>query len=312
MKYLALSGGVGGAKLAYGLAQILKPDELLIIANTGDDFTHLGLHVAPDLDSVMYALGELNNTETGWGRMGETWQFIKAMEQLGGETWFKLGDLDLATHIVRTQHLSKGLSLSETTTHLCQHLGIEIPLQPMTDDPVSTVIHTVSQGALAFQHYFVREQCEPAVTGFQFDGIELAKPLPAMMDALNDPALEGIIICPSNPFVSVDPILRLPGVKAALQNTNAPVIAVSPIVGGQALKGPAAKMMEELKLDVTPVTVAKHYQDILDGFVLDTQDEALQGEIVAICPNILVTDTIMVNAEVKIRLAQEILAHFST
>ena len=300
---LALTGGVGGAKLAVGLAANLGAEELSVVANTGDDFEHLGLHIAPDLDSVMYALAGLNDSDRGWGVKGESWQAMSALEQLQGETWFRLGDKDLATHLQRSQLLRDGLSLSEATAKLCEALGIPHPLIPMSDQPVRTQILT-EQGELAFQHYFVREQCEPSVLGFRFEGIEQAKPSAKLMASLQNPELSVIIICPSNPFVSVDPILKLPGVLSALQKSSAPIIAVSPIVGGLAIKGPAGKMMKELNMPTSAAAVAAYYGDLLDGFVLDNTDSEQCDRISVPC---LVTDTIMTDNSKKSQLAQDCL-----
>ncbi len=301
--YLALSGGVGGAKLALGLAEILPPAQLTIVANIGDDFEHLGLHISPDLDSNMYALAGLNNEELGWGRQGETWQFMAALRELGGEDWFNLGDQDLATHTERTRRLRAGESLSETTAALSQALGTKHALVPASDDAVRTIVETAN-GPLAFQHYFVREQCLPAVTGFHFDGIADARLSPAFDAALSDLHLAAIIICPSNPFVSVDPILKIADLRERLRSNRAPVIAVSPIVGGQALKGPAAKMMTELHIPTTPLAVAQHYGNLLDGFVLDEQDAEMADSFGKL--PILVTQTVMRTLGDKKKLAQSV------
>jgi LPPG:FO 2-phospho-L-lactate transferase len=305
---LALSGGVGGAKLALGLSRVVVGDRLTVIANTGDDFEHLGFYVAPDLDTVMYNLAGLANPTTGWGRENETWSFLETLAGLGGETWFRLGDRDLAVHVERTRRLARGETLSQVTAALCERLGIVPRVAPMTDDPVRTMIGTPG-GELAFQHYFVRDRCEPRVSGFRFAGIDTARPSPAFAGVLADPGLEAIVICPSNPFVSIDPILALPGVEAALRDAAAPVIAVSPIIVGAALKGPAAKMMRELRIPVTAVEVARHYtrRDLLDGFVLDRQDEAIAAEVEALGIAVLVSDTVMVSLDDRERLAREVL-----
>ncbi len=306
---VALSGGVGGAKLALGLSRCLADDDLLIVANTGDDFEHLGLHVSPDLDTVMYTLAGLSNLETGWGLAGESWGFLEALEALGGETWFRLGDRDLATHVERSRRLRQGESLSEVTRTLCSSLGIEARIVPMTDDRVSTVVHS-DAGDLDFQHYFVREGCRPAVSGFHFAGIEDAAAAPEFQAAITADELCCVIVCPSNPFVSVDPILLLPGVAGALLAGSAPIVAVSPIVGGEAIKGPAAKMMRELDLPVSAVEVARHYRrrDLLHGFVLDEVDAKLAPEIEDLGLGVLVTDTVMNSLDDRVRLAQETLA----
>ncbi|MFT5033797.1 MAG: LPPG:FO 2-phospho-L-lactate transferase [Bermanella sp.] len=277
-KVIALTGGVGGAKLARGLVEVLSPDQLLIVANTGDDFEHLGLSISPDLDSVMYALADKNDAERGWGLAGESWQAMSALKQLGGEDWFSLGDKDLATHLWRSQLLRDGHSLTSASRLLCEALGVRHHLIPMSDDPVRTMVST-DRGELGFQSYFVREQCEPKVSGFRFDGIEAARPAPELLDWLADDKLAAIIICPSNPFVSVDPILQLKGVREAILTSCAPVVAVSPIVGGMAVKGPAAKMMEELSMPVSAAALASWYDNLLSGFVMDVVDQDLASSL---------------------------------
>jgi LPPG:FO 2-phospho-L-lactate transferase len=299
-KVLAITGGVGGAKLALGLSKVLAPEDVLFAVNTGDDFTHFGLHISPDIDSLTYALAEQNNQELGWGRTGETWQFIETMGSLGGEDWFRLGDKDLALHMRRTDLLGQGATLTEATATITKAMGIAHSIAPMTNDPVGTIVHT-KQGPLAFQHYFVRERCAPAVTGFSFDGIATASLNPLIEACLAD--CDGVIICPSNPFVSVDPLLALPGMREAL--ARLPVIAVSPIVGGIAIKGPAAKMMAELNVPATAPAVAEHYEGVLNGFVLDATD-AEQADDIGV--STLVTQTIMDSLERRVVLAEECLA----
>ncbi len=309
---VALSGGVGGAKLALGLAHCLEPDRLTVVANTGDDFEHLGLQICPDLDTVMYTLADLANKEVGWGLAGETWNFLASLGQLGGPDWFRLGDRDLATHLMRTEALASGRSLSEVTGDLCAALGIRHTLVPMTDSPVRTIVELKDGGELAFQHYFVRDRCEPVVSGFHFSGIERALPAPRFGEALTRDDLGAVIICPSNPFVSVDPVLAVPGVSAALAKSPAPVIAVSPIVGGMAIKGPAAKMMGELGMPQDVVSVAKHYVGRIDGLVIDERDVALQGEIEALGMPTVVTNTVMVTLEDRRQLALDMLQFASS
>ncbi len=289
MAYLALTGGIGGAKLALGLTRVLGPGKVAFVVNTGDDFEHLGLHIAPDLDTLTYTLAGKSNTETGWGRSDESWHFMASMEELGGETWFRLGDRDLGLHIERTRRLAAGATLTEVTAGVCAALGIEHAILPMSEQPVRTVVQTKS-GQLPFQHYFVRDRCLPEVTGFHFEGAEAAAPNPAILDALRD--CRGIIICPSNPFVSIDPILAIPGLRAALMACPAPVVAVSPIVGGRAIKGPTAKMMRELNVPCTARQVALHYGDLLDGYLLDEQDAAQHGKLglpTAVAQSVMVT-----------------------
>ncbi|MGO9932927.1 MAG: 2-phospho-L-lactate transferase [Steroidobacteraceae bacterium] len=276
---IALCGGVGGAKLAHGLSLALEPQDLSIIVNTGDDFEHLGLKVSPDLDSVIYALAGLSDPIRGWGRSNETWTFMAALKGLGGENWFQLGDADLAMHVERSWRLAEGATLSDVTARVCRALGIAVRVLPMSDDPVRTRVLS-SEGWLDFQEYFVHRQCRPAAREFVFAGAAEALAQPDALAALGRRDLRAIIICPSNPFVSVEPILAVPGVRAAIQHSPAPVVAVTPIIGGKAVKGPAAKMMAELGLEVSAAAVARRYADLIDGFVIDETDpppESLPG-----------------------------------
>jgi LPPG:FO 2-phospho-L-lactate transferase len=275
---LALSGGIGGAKLAVGLYRVLPPRRLTVIANTGDDFEHLGLLVSPDLDTLLYTLAGIDNPATGWGRRDETWTFMKALESLGGETWFKLGDGDLAMHVERTRRSRGGETLSDITDDIRRRLGIAAGLLPMSDDPVRTRLLT-GAGWLDFQDYFVRLKCAPEVREIAFAGASAALPHPAFLAALGDENLRAVVICPSNPFISIDPILALPGVREALCLCRAPVVAVSPIIGGRAVKGPTAKIMSELGLPVDTAAVARHYRDFLDCYVADVADAAQTGDL---------------------------------
>lgn len=303
MKVVALAGGVGGAKLAHGLAQILAPEDLTVIVNTGDDFGHLGLAISPDLDTVMYTLAGLANPETGWGRVDETWNFLGALQRLEGETWFRLGDRDLATHIERSRRLWAGQRLTEVTAALCTSLGVRARLLPMTDHVVRTIVQT-DEGDLEFQRYFVQRRCEPRITGFRIAGLNGALPTQAVESALTEADL--IVFCPSNPFVSLDPILGLRGVRERILQRGA--IAVSPIVGGQALKGPAAKMFTELGFEPSPLAVAQHYAGLLHSFVLDTVDAPLALALNASGLRVLTTNTVMKNEADRRQLATEILA----
>lgn len=308
-KVLALTGGVGGAKLALGLTKILDGASLTLVANTGDDFEHLGLCISPDLDTVMYTLSGRAHPQTGWGRHPESWHFLSALEELGGETWFRLGDRDLATHVVRTRALSRGETLSQVTRDLCRRLGVAHPLFPMSDDPVRTVVLT-PEGPLTFQDYFVRRGCRPRVEGFRFQGVEAARPSPGFQAILDDPDLDVVILCPSNPFISLDPILALPGVRRALEASPARVVAVSPLVGGKALKGPTAKMFMELGLPSSPLAVARHYLapgPLLDAFLIDPADACEKPGIEAlglVCP---VVPAVMETLEDKVSLARQAL-----
>jgi len=278
MSVLALSGGIGGAKLALGLYRMLPHGALTVIANTGDDFEHLGFSISPDIDTLLYTLAGLDNPDLGWGRRDETWTFMAALGSLGGDTWFNLGDGDLATHVERTRRLAAGESLSQITDDFRRRLGISARLLPMTDDPVRTRLLTPA-GWLDFQDYFVRQRCAPVVREIAFAGADEAQPQPAFLAALADEDLRAVVICPSNPFISIDPILSLPGVCEALRACAAPVIAVSPIIGGKAVKGPTAKMMAELGLPVDAAAVAGHYGDILDLHVADETDAEEVGDL---------------------------------
>jgi LPPG:FO 2-phospho-L-lactate transferase len=298
LRYLAITGGVGGAKLGLGLARILDGSKLAFVVNTGDDFEHLGWHISPDIDTLTYTLSELANPVLGWGREDETWSFMETLEEFGGESWFRLGDRDLVLHTLRTEMLRSGATLTQATAHITTQLGIEHRIYPMSDQPVRTTVNT-TEGALAFQHYFVRDRCRPSVTGFEFVGIGDAKLNPKLEEVLH--SLDAIIICPSNPFVSVDPLLKIPGVREALKASPAPVIAVSPIVGGKAIKGPTAKMMRELNVPASAAEVAGHYGDLLDGFVLDQQDAALHKTLAM--PTV-VAQTVMVSLQDRIDLAR--------
>ncbi|MCW5875762.1 MAG: 2-phospho-L-lactate transferase [Anaerolineales bacterium] len=303
MKVVALAGGVGGAKLADGLAQVLPTEDLTIIVNTGDDFEHFGLSICPDLDTVCYTLAGLANPETGWGQASESWVAIEAAKALGAPGWFNLGDRDLGTHLERTRRLRGGDALSAITADFCRAWGIGPQVLPMSDAPVRTIVQTRDGDELAFQNYFVELRCEPEVRGFRFEGIEAARPAPGAVDALI--AADLVVICPSNPWVSVAPILAIDGLRAAV--ADKPVLAVSPIIGGQAVKGPAAKMFRELGIAPSALAVAQHYGDLLAGFVLDTADagqaEAVQG--LGIMP--LATATLMQDTAGRARLAAEVL-----
>ena len=303
---LAITGGVGGAKLALGLAQLLDEKNLIFAVNTGDDFEHLGLHISPDIDTLTYTLAHKSNNELGWGRQGETWQFIEALNELGGESWFRLGDKDMALHIRRRSLLAEGHSLTEATSTIARALGIRHQILPMSNEPVRTIVHTKTGDALPFQHYFVRDRCKPEIASFEFAGIDQATPNPAILSALEN--CSGVVICPSNPYVSVDPLLKLPGMRAAIRASGAPVIAVSPIVSGIAIKGPAAKMMAELDVPNTATSVARHYGDLLSGFVLDSKDAPLASTTGV--PTIA-AQSIMKSLDDRVQLAQSVLDFLS-
>jgi LPPG:FO 2-phospho-L-lactate transferase len=301
---LALCGGIGGAKLALGLYHELPPGQLVVAVNTGDDFEHLGLHISPDLDTVLYTLGAIADSVRSWGRANETWNFMTALGELGGETWFQLGDHDLAMHIERTCWLRDGKPLSDFAAHAAQRLHIRADILPMCDDPVHTIVVT-DEGELPFQRYFVERRCQPVVRGLRYEGAAQAR-LPAKLrETLANPALRAIVICPSNPYLSVDPLLAIAELRLALALVQVPVIAVSPLIGGKAVKGPTAKIMMELGIPVTTQSIAGHYRGLIHGLVIDTTDahEAARLDI-----PVLVTQTLMRNLTDRNRLAGEVLA----
>lgn len=308
MKVVALAGGVGGAKLVDGLAALLSPDKFSAIVNTGDDFEYLSLKISPDLDTVCYTLAGLANPKTGWGRKGDTWITHQTVAKMDGPDWFRLGDKDLGTHLVRTERMESGQVLSAITRDLCEKWGIKHPVYPMSDDNVRTIVHTVDGKSLGFQEYFVQLGCQPVVKSFEFRGAETARPVPDALAALE--SCDVVILAPSNPWVSIDPILSIPGYLALL--SKKPVLAVSPLIGGKALKGPAAKIVRELGLKPSASVVADHYREFLTGFVFDTRDSSELEKIEGwrIIP--LVTDILMQDRKDRIRLAQEILTFSET
>ena len=307
---LTLAGGVGGAKLALGLSRILSPENLTIVVNTGDDEVFHGLHVSPDLDTVMYALAGLTNPETGWGVVGDSFNALGMLGRYGGPTWFNLGDKDFATHVRRTQLLNQGLSLSEVTSTLCQGLGVRHSIVPMSDARVRTVVET-DEGDLAFQVYFVQRRCQPVAKGVHFESADVANPpgrgvsaSQGFIAALDD--AKALIFCPSNPFLSVAPILSVPGVRDRIASFPGTRVAVSPIVGGEALRGPAAKLLGELGHDVSCLGVAKQYQGLCDMFLIDEVDRHHADAIGKLGMRVEVAPTIMVTDEDKVRLATHI------
>ena len=298
MKIVALAGGVGGAKLAHGLAQILLPEDLTVIVNTGDDFEHYGLYISPDLDTVCYTLAGLANPETGWGRVNETWNVIDNAKKLGGPAWFNLGDQDLGTHLERTRRLKKGDPLSQITRDFCRAWGVKHTVLPMSDQLVRTMVDT-DEGELAFQEYFVHRMCEPRVKGFRFDGADSAEPARGTREALQ--SADAVIFCPSNPWVSIDPVLRV------LPKIEKPVFAVSPIIGGQTVKGPAAKMYSELGIEPSAFAVANHYKNLLKGFVIDKTDIGLIESVKGLNMQTHVTYTLMKSHDDRRQLASEMM-----
>jgi len=304
---LALAGGVGGARLAQGLVQVLTPQALTIVVNVGDDFEHLGLTVCPDLDTVMYTLAGLHNPATGWGRADETWHFMEALEGIGGETWFRLGDRDLAVHVERTRRLGAGEPLSAVTSTLCRRLGVGSTVLPATDQRLRTRVLTDS-GELAFQDYFVRRCAEPRVQALHFEGAAAARPAPALESVITSGRIAGVILCPSNPWLSIDPIFAVPDIAALVDSRRFPVVAVSPIIAGSAVKGPAAKIMRELGAGDDALGVVDHYGARVDGWVIDQQDAALAASIRARGQRVAVTDTVMSAPERAAALASTALA----
>jgi LPPG:FO 2-phospho-L-lactate transferase len=298
---LALTGGIGGAKLCLGLQRVLPPGALRIIVNTGDDFEHLGLAISPDVDTTLYTLAGLANTELGWGRRDETWSFMSALATLGGPTWFRLGDGDLALHVERTRRLAAGETLTEVIADIARRFGIAARIMPMSDDPVRTVVRTTGGGELGFQEYFVRERCAPAVAELRYAGAAVARISSAAAESLDDPALEAVVIAPSNPYLSIDPVLAVPGMRCALRARGVPIIAVTPLIGDCAIKGPTAKIMRELGRPPSPLTVLEHYGGLIDGFVLDERDAALAKDIGV---RVRVCDTLMSSLADRERVAR--------
>jgi LPPG:FO 2-phospho-L-lactate transferase len=301
VKITALAGGVGGAKLADGLAKVVEAGQLSVIVNTGDDLDFCGLHISPDIDTVCYTLAGLANPLTGWGQVGETWEVFDALGRLGAPNWFHIGDHDLAIHLERTRLINDGVLLTEVTRMICSQLGVKAQVLPMSDQSIRTIVHTRDGRKLGFQEYFVKEQCQPEVTQFEFIGLSSASPSNDVIQAVDEADL--IVICPSNPWVSIDPILKLTGIQERLRSKK--VVAVSPIIGGKTIKGPAAKMFAELGLIPGSIAVADHYRDFLSGFVLDSVDHKDEQQISAwgIIP--LVTNTIMRSMDDRIKLAIE-------
>jgi len=305
-RILALCGGVGGAKLALGLSHLVAPEKLTIVVNSGDDFEHLGLLICPDIDTVTYTLAGVVHPGQGWGRTGESWNALAELERHGGEAWFRLGDKDLGLHLMRRALLDQGRTLSEVTAALTSSFGIKHMIAPMTEAQLRTLVET-DAGTLAFQHYFVRERCAPRVKRVIYSGAATAEPSEPLAAALRDPDLAAVIICPSNPYLSIDPILSLKGVRETLRQLAAPVIAVAPIIRGTAIKGPTTKIMDELGLPASAAAVARHYQDFLDGYVVDSEDTA---DVAASLPqlSLLGCDIMMSSLTDKVELARRCLS----
>lgn len=300
---LALSGGVGGAKLAAGLASVLSPDDLTIAVNTGDDFEHLGLTICPDIDSVTYAMAGLNDTDRGWGMVGETWQAMASLRALGEADWFNLGDRDLGMHLARSWRLRAGETLSQVTRRLTRELGIAHAIVPMSDMPVRTQIET-DEGTLSFQHYFVREQCRPIARAIRFEGAATASPSPGLAEALARSDLAAVIVCPSNPYLSVDPILAVDGVLAKLRALSVPIVVVSPLVGGKALKGPLGKLLGELGAEAGNLAIAGHYKGLATCLIIDEADALDAAGLRALGVSVTIAGTVMCDADDRERLAR--------
>ena len=303
MSVVAISGGVGGAKLVLGLDRSLRAGELTVLVNTGDDFDHLGLRICPDIDTVLYTLADLADPVQGWGRRGETWTLMQTLASLGEETWFKLGDADTALHVARTRRLKTGSTLTEVTEHFRTQFGIASRILPMTNECVQTRIVT-DEGDLAFQDYFVRRRCAPRAHAIRFVGAAEAAPAPGVIAALGSPGLEAIVLCPSNPYLSIDPVLAIAGLREALENRAAPLIAVSPLIGGAAVKGPTAKIMQELGIPMTPDSIFEHYRGLIDALVVDTVDANTASRLPI--PTFS-TATLMTTLDDRLRLAQFVL-----
>jgi LPPG:FO 2-phospho-L-lactate transferase len=299
-----LAGGVGGARLAHGLDLALGAPSLTVVVNVGDDTRLHGLDISPDIDTVLYTLAGLNDEDRGWGLRGESYATLAALKDLGEDTWFTLGDRDLATHIVRTARLRRGEMLSAVTAHLAGSMGVRPRVVPVTDDHLATLVDTPS-GRLGFQEYFVGRQHADAVLGLHFDGADAARPAPGVLDAL---AAELVVLAPSNPFLSIEPLLAVRGVREALVAAPGRRVAVSPIVGGQAIKGPAAQILESLGHEVSALGVARIYADLVDVMVIDERDAGLAGPVADLGLTVHVPDTVMGGPPGRERLARELLA----
>ncbi len=313
---LALAGGVGGAKLAHGLAMSLPAGALSVVVNTGDDFKLWGLHISPDIDTVMYTLAGLSNRAQGWGLEGDTTKGMEMLARYGVDSWFLLGDMDVSTHLLRTYLLSQGRTLTDITTQMSTSLGIQSAILPMCNEPVETFVQT-GDGLLDFQTYFVAHRHADSVSGVVLKGIEEAQPTPEVLVAIKN--AQAVVLCPSNPFVSIGPVLKVPGLRNALAASSAPKVAVSPIVGGVALKGPAAAMLASMGYEVSPFGVAGIYQGVIDGMIIDRLDEHDAPRIEALGIAVEIADTIMRSdddrralGEVTLRFCQQLAGNQQT
>ena len=300
---IAISGGIGGAKLCYGLDQILEPGQLRVIANTGDDFLYLGFYISPDIDTLIYTLAEVNNKETGWGREDETWKTHNVLGELGADNWFKLGDKDLALHLHRSKALRNGETLTSITQDIAERFKLKTVILPMSDHIIQTVVDT-DEGSMPFQEYFVKESTNPKVREISFES-KHPETTKEVLEAINDPELSGFLIAPSNPYLSVDPILSIDKIKQTIMQSNKPRVAVSPIIGGDSVKGPTAKIMEEMGLEVNVMTIANHYENLIDGLIIDNTDEEYIQAIESSGIKVKVSNILMNNNDDKTRLAEE-------
>ena len=301
---VALAGGVGAARFLTGLTRLVENEDLSVIVNTGDDIELFGLHISPDLDIVTYTLAGIVDEAKGWGVMGDTFQCLEMLKAHGLDTWFGLGDRDLATHLYRTESLKKGYTLTQITREISSVLGLKTKILPMTDDVFETRVRT-SEGSIHFEEYFVRRQAKDEVLGVEFVGATTAKPAPGVLDAILE--AEIVVVCPSNPVVSIGTILEVDGVRDALKRTNARVIGISPIVAGMPIKGPADKVLRGLGFEVSAYGVAKIYSDFLDTFVIDTKDTGSKSRVETLGVNVKVTNTVMKSLEDKVALAKAVL-----
>jgi len=306
---ITLSGGIGGAKLCFGLHKILEPDKLRIIANTGDDFLYLGFYISPDLDTLVYTLAGVNNKESGWGRDDETWKTHNVLGELGADNWFKLGDKDLALHLHRSKALRNGKTLTSITADISERFHLTSKILPMSDHMVQTVLNT-DKGVLSFQEYFVKESNQPQIQNISFES-KHPEPTAEVIESLNDPELTGILIAPSNPYLSIDPILSIDKIKQSIMKSQKPRIAVSPLIGGDSVKGPTAKIMSEMSLEVNVLTIANHYENLIDGLIIDNTDEEYAQAIESCGIKVKISNILMNDNDDKIRLAQEALEFLS-
>jgi LPPG:FO 2-phospho-L-lactate transferase len=301
-RVVVLTGGVGGAKLVLGLSHMMPPEEIVAIVNTGDDFVHLGLSISPDIDTLLYTLSGKANAFQGWGREAESWSFLAALRELGGEDWFALGDGDLALHVLRSHALRQGEALSAIIGRFARAWGIAATILPMSDHSVATMVDT-DEGTLSFQRYFVARRCEPMVEAVRFEGAQAAVPAAGVLEAISDPANRAVLIAPSNPFLSVDPVLAVPGIREALMQTSVPVVAVSPIIGGEAVKGPTAKLMRELGIAANHRSIADHYRGVIDGLLVDERDAPIDLPVAH-----AYADTLMQDLDDRVRVARAAVA----